>query len=237
MTARCSSACRPASMSRIASMRTAVSACSRASSAICALGGLAVAPAQRAHGDARPAQPAPPAAGERRCGRAGEDREIVGHRGHSTSIRTIRTKSEQKINGFDRQRPRTRARQRPRLTDFGATAYIARHGAARHPHPARQAAAARLRTGQEDRRGDAQAGRGHVRDHVRRARHRARRHPGRRAQAHRHHGPGQEGRAEGAAGLHQSGDRVVSDEKATTRRAASRSRNSTRTSSGRRRCG
>ena len=40
-----------------------------------------------------------------------------------------------------------------------------------------------------------EAGRGHVRDHVRRARHRARGDPGRRAQAHRHHGPVEEGRA------------------------------------------
>ena len=50
-----------------------------------------------------------------------------------------------------------------------------------------------------------QARRGHVRDHVRRARHRARGDPDRRAQAHRHHGPRQEGRAERAAGVHQPG--------------------------------
>ena len=42
--------------------------------------------------------------------------------------------------------------------------------------------------------GDPQARRRHVRDHVRRARHRARGDPGRAADAARHHGPRQEGR-------------------------------------------
>ena len=53
-----------------------------------------------------------------------------------------------------------------------------------------------------------QAGRGHVRDHVCGARHRACRDPDRRAEAGRDPRPRQEGRAEGAAGLHQSGDHL-----------------------------
>ncbi len=77
---------------------------------------------------------------------------------------------------------------------LGADRLHRRHGAARNHHPARQAAAARLRAGEDDRPRDQDAGRRHVRDHVRGARHRARRHPGRRAQARRHHGPRQEGR-------------------------------------------
>ena len=67
-------------MSRIASMRTAVSACSRASSAICAVGGLAVAPAHA------PRTATTTSASQRRQpgdatidDRAGEDGEIVGH--------------------------------------------------------------------------------------------------------------------------------------------------------------
>ena len=80
------------------------------------------------------------------------------------------------------------------------------------------------------------ARRGHVRDHVRGARHRARRDPDRRAQARRHHGPRQEGRAEGAAGVHQSGAGLeVRTTRTSTRKAACRSRNTTRRSSGRRR--
>ena len=117
------------------------------------------------------------------------------------------------------------------------------HGHPRNHHPAGQAVAARLQAGREGRRRrSASSSTTCSRPCTTRPASGSRRSRSASRSALDHHGSRQEGRGRrdqaAAARLHQSGDHLVVRTRCrSTRKAASRSRNITRRSSGRRRCG